>query len=306
MNFDDELPDAQPDPALRKALQHWPRPEARSDFRERLRAEFLAAPFEARASEEVAAQDLGPAPQVAPRWGEGLPVPEILTPALSPARRPWFTLVSIGAIAAAALFLFRWQSPTRWTVAASSEFTLARVDGKEFSPAQGEQLAAALKPGSVVEVEGGALDLLLDTRVALSLAAGSTLTLVAVPEPEVLASIWLDQQRGSLAVVTGPGFVDANLRILTPDGEVRVVGTRFAIEVIAGMGTCVCCAEGIVSVFDRPLTEGLVPEAAPEHKLAGGEMIFVFSDHRPRESGPAIADHLAPLESLRQVWAGAR
>ncbi len=306
MNFDDELRDPAPDPALSGALQHWPRPQARPDFRERLRAEFLATPFEARAPLEVEPQDLGPAPEVAPRWGEGLPVAEILTPALSPARRPWFTLVSIAAIAAAALFLFQWQSPTRWRVGSSSEFTLVRVDGQEFSPAQGARLAAALKPGSVIEVEGGALDLLLDTRVALSLAAGSALSLVAVPESEVLASIWLEQQRGSLAVVTGPGFVDANLRIQTPDSEVRVVGTRFAVDVIAGLGTCVCCDEGVVSVFDQPLTQDLVPEGTPEHKLSQGEMTFIFSDHRPREIGPAIAEHLAPIESLRQAWGGAR
>ncbi len=306
MNFDDELKDPQPDPALRKALQQWPRPQARPDFRERLRAEFLAAPFEARAPDEVEAPDLGPAPEVAPRWGEGLPVAEILTPALSPARKPWFTLVSIAAIAAAALFLFQWQSPTRWSVAASSEFTLARVDGQEFSPAQSLQLAAALEPGSVIEVEGGSLDLVLDTRLALSLAAGSTMSLVAVPEPEVLASIWLDQQRGSLAVATGPGFVDADLRIQSPDSEVRIVGTRFAVDVIAGLGTCVCCDEGVVSVFDQPVTQDLVPEGTHEHKLAQGEMTFVFSDHRPRESGRAIAEHLAPIESLRQVWGGAR
>ena len=306
MSFEDELKDPKPDPELHNALQQWPRPQARPDFRERLRAEFLAAPFEARAASEVDAQDLGPAPEVAPRWGEGLPVAEIFAPARSPTRRPWFTLVSVAAIAAAVLLLFQWQDPTGWRVGAASEFTLARVDGQEFSPAQSARLAAALKPGSVIEVEGGSLELLLDTRIALSLAAGSALTLMAVPEPEVLGSIWFEQQRGSLAVVTGPGFVDANLRIRTPDSEVRIVGTRFAVDVIAGMGTCVCCDEGSVSVFDQPLTQELVPEGTPEHKLSRGEMSFIFSDHRPTKIGSAMAEHLAPIESLRQVWAGAR
>ena len=271
-----------------------------------MRAEFLAAPFEERALSDAEPEDLGPVPFVAPRWGEGSDTAGREKERARPSRAPWMTLVAIAAIAAAALFVLRWPSAGGWRVAASSDFLLARVDGREFGPTETARLAAALASGSVVEVEGGALDLALDSRVALSLASGCTLTLVAIPDSEVLGDLWLDQQSGSLAVVTGPDFQGSSLRIQTADTEVRILGTQFSVDVIAGVGTCVCCSEGSVSVFDGPVTEDPIAEGRTEHTLPQGEMRFVFRDHRPMKTGPAMPEHLAPIESLRQVWSALR
>ncbi len=306
MSAAEEPRESEIDPALRRALENARQPAARAEFHERLRAEFLAAPFEARSPSDVEEQDPGPAPIVAPRWGG---------PSTSSGRgaeigeRPrssWRTIAAIAAIAAAILLVYRWPTTSGWRVAASSDFTLARVDGVEFSPSQSARLAAALVPGSLVEVEGGSLELVLDRRVAIGLSPASAVRLVIVPEPEVLDDILLSQERGSLAVVTGPQFSGSSLRVRTKDTEVRAIGTEFAVDVIPGEGTCVCCAEGSVQVFDRPGTDDPDAEGISSSTVPHGEAGLVSSKGLPTQHGRVVAAHLAPFGALRRIWASER
>ncbi|HTF91115.1 MAG TPA: hypothetical protein VK843_22055 [Planctomycetota bacterium] len=298
-------PELAPDPALRKAMDLWPRPVAATDFHQRLRAEFLDAPFEQVGAEELDEADLGPEPVVAPRWGEGALLPDRGAVLSLPPQSRWRKIVAIVAIAAAALLVWRWPTTSGWRVAPTSNYSLARVDGKEFSPKQSGQLAAALEPGSLLEVVGGSLELVLDRRVALSLGPDSVLRLVNVPAPQVLEAILIDQQRGSIAVVTGPEFPGSTLRIRTPDTEVRAVGTEFAVDVIAAQGSCVCCAGGSVQVFERPASDDPGPEPLPFEVVSRGETGFVDKAHATKR-GPVIEDHVRPIAVLRQIWADGR
>lgn len=306
MNSGEELRDPDPDPALRRALDQWPAPEAQATFRSRLRAEFLAAPFEAGRAGEVDEQDLGPAPIVAPRWGEAA---HSGGRSSEPGARPrpvWVKLATIAAIAAAALLIFRWPTSAGWRIAESSDFITARVDGVAFSANERERLASAIVPGSRLEVVGGSLEMTLDRRLALGLGPESVLRFELVPEPGVLDAILLQQERGSLAVVTGPDFSGSSLRVRTPDTEVRVVGTEFAVDVISAEGSCVCCAKGAVQVFDAAGAEDPALEGVASGAVHSGEMGLVSNKHAPVKRGAAVEAHLAPLDALRRIWAGMR
>lgn len=219
-----------------------------------------------------------------------------------PRGRRWLQLVSIVAAAAAVVLMFRWPSEELWRVGPASDFVRVRVAGESFAPGESERLAAALRPGAVIEVEGGVLELVLDRRAAFSFAAGSSAMLVEVPARRALGDIVVDQDRGSVAVVTGPEFEGLGLCVLTPFADVRVSGTEFAVDVFPGTGTCVCCTEGKVGV-DPHGRDRIDPSAAEaQWSVGGGDLGFISPEGKLAESGKAEADHVAPLASLRRAW----
>jgi hypothetical protein len=291
----DAAGDAPPEPALRHALDHARAPRPRDGFRDSLRARFLD-------TSDLPARPVAPPTQ--PHLTASAAPPRALDS--RPPRGPWVRLSSILAIAAAALLMFLWPSESAWRVSGSSDYVAVRVDGESFLPGDGRRLAAALRDGSLLEVEGGALELVLDQRVALSLASGTRAMLKRVPAEGTLGELLVDQHQGSLAVVTGPEFDGTSLRIQTPSAEVRVLGTEFALDVFPGTGTCVCCTEGSVAVFAR--LPGATEEAErdparePDWTVRGGNMGFVTDRGKFSESGEAMSLHTTPLASLRRVW----
>ena len=103
-------------------------------------------------------------------------------------------------------------------------------------------------------------------------------------------SIRLGLERGSLAVVTSPGFEGSRLEVQTEQALVAVTGTAFAVDVVPGMGTCVCCYAGSIEVCMR------LGEASPARVRAGGNA-FAFTDGR-LQTGEPVPEHLAPIEGL--------
>ncbi len=291
-----------PEPDLRQALDHAASPRARGEFQAQLRARFLTTALPARTPSAFIAQS--GAERREPASAE--PVRDGSVRSEPRERRPWLTLVSLAAIAAVVLIIYRWPGQTGWRVAPSSDFLVARVDGTEYQLGDSARMAAAIGPGSFIEVEGGSLELVLDRRLAFSLASGAAVTLVSIPEPDVLAELLLEQSRGSLALLTGPEFAGSSLRIQTPDADVRVTGTEFSIDVISGAGTCVCCESGSVLLASDVKPTDPAAEIAEPQTIGGGSRGFAPADGRPLQSGSAENDHLAPIQVLRQVWGTAR
>jgi len=291
MSTDEPNFEPEPETGLSRALERWKATPAREEFRAKLREQFLAAPFEAR----VDGEGLESEPEIH--------VDEPLRPdfsferrraaARTGGRRHWSGIAALAAIAALLLIVMRWPGANAWSVAPSSTFTQVLIDGREFRPAQGEQLSAALASGSRVEVEGGTLELAFGERLALGLAPGTSLRLSAWPARDAPAAFSLRQERGSLAIATGPRFAGCELRVQTPDALVHVLGTQFVIDVEPGAGTCVCCREGAVEVRAAGL---------PAFEVPGGRMGFVFEDGKDPIKGQGIEAHLAPIESLRRLW----
>ena len=292
MSSDEEAGADAPDAQLARALDRWKAPPAREEFRARLREQFLTAPFDAR----VEGDGLESEPKIH--------VEESLRPdfsferrraaaAAGPARRRWASLAALAAIAALALIVLRFPRASAWRVLPSSTFTKVMVDGRQFSSAQAADLAASLAAGTRVEVEGGSLELALDRRLALSLASGSSLQLASIPGRDVQAQFVLRQERGSLALATGPDFSGWQLSVQAAHTLVRVVGTQVVIDMIPGEGTCICCRRGVVEVWDA---------VHPAFAVPGGRMGFTFGDGSAPIQGELVDEHLAPMETLRRVW----
>lgn len=309
--------DGQIGPDLRRALaaDEAPKPDAAS--RARLRERFLAEPFSNADVDAVEGPDLGPPPVVEEPWRPArLSHPGGEAPSTGSSEGPaprsasagrLRTLAALLAIAAAVVLMFRWPDEHGWRVLPNSEFVLVKIDGKSFHAADAKRLAAELGRGSTIEVEGGVLGIVLDQRLALALGDGAKLTLTAMPERDVVLPFELDHARGSLAVATGPEFTGSSLEITTPDSRVRVVGTRFAVDIHGETGSCLCCEEGRVEVRDAPPApvapelEPAANDAAAEGEaqgVEGGSMDFRYRDRRPPLTGAAMPEHLALLREL--------
>lgn len=288
MSAADPRPEPKPEPELEALLRRLEPPRAREEFRAQLARRF------------VAAEALEPAPS-APRVAR-------LAPPRPGARQRAATWAAAALLAAACVLLVLRLRPSAgpealgdglaWRVAVLDG--PVEVDGVRFGPEQASELERALAGASRVVPVRAALVLRAGDRLLLEAAAGTQLELAAArPRDSKLSSppgLVLGARAGSLALVTGPAFRDG-LCVLTPDLELGVVGTAFAVDV-EPEGTCVCGAEGEVEVHARA--------ADCSHPVRSGGMAFESADGRPCAVGPAHEEHLAPLRALvrraEELW----
>ena len=197
------------------------RTHARPDpaFRARLKQEFTSGRFGA------------------PR----LPVPQ----------RPWFTRPALLLPMAAGLLVVAGLLGNRgpdWRVVSARGDGRVHVGAASFAPAEQVQIAAALRRGGDVRIEGAVtLDLVAPGVLAVTLAPGTSMTLPAAP-----GRWWSRHGRarvgmGDAYFSTGRGFHGASLTVGTPEVEVLAVGTAFAV-LRHPQGSCVCVMEGSVRV----------------------------------------------------------
>jgi len=268
----DSRQDPQQDPDLERALELVQRPSARPEFRAALRERFLAGAAEGGSHER-------PPSDVAVRRVARAP------------RRSRLVLLA-GALAAAAaivltVFLSR-PRPAVWTVLDGTSATSVVVDGRPIDAANRVALAAALVSAREVEVRGGALRLRVRDEALMELADGTRLSQMQI---NAAGPYHLRTDHGSLAVATTPAFGQRGMRILTEDFAVSVTGTRFAVDVDSH-GSCLCCLSGTLDC--TPATE-----KTPTAISAGGRL-FASRDRSPPDVGAAFAEHLRPVEQLRE------
>lgn len=174
--------------------------------------------------------------------------------AVSPASRPlrrrrnWTVAALVAAVAACAVVVF-W--PARaflpelidWKGSGSVHYA-----GREFAPEETTTLAAALRPGRIVEVGDDArLDIRYGDAFLLQYDAGTSASLPDAFGGMAGRNANVSLEEGEVRIRTGPGFVTSTFDIATPDGLTRIVGTTVSVF-RDSTGTCVCVLEGTALV----------------------------------------------------------
>ena len=183
-----------------------------------------------------------------------------------------------------------------WTVVGDVGNVL--VDGVELTSASAvdDALAAAER----VEVMQGDLRLRLGdavlveatptTAFAFNDASASSGDPAATSAKDRLLALTVDS--GVLRVCTGPDFPGSTMGLTTPDIELGVTGTAFALDIYP-QGTCVCCIEGTVDV--KPL------DLEQRHDVSADGMLFAHRDRaKPCFLGDVRHEHTSPLHTLEE------
>jgi ferric-dicitrate binding protein FerR (iron transport regulator) len=274
-------PQSQPEPWLADALDELRPAPPRPELRATLRAQFLGA----EASAAPADEPVRPAqPARAPRSARQR-APASARPALRLRNLALAALATAAAIAA--LVFVRTAATPRVDLVACSVSDLT-LDGVRVAA---DALEERLLAGAIVRSAESSVRLRLDNVALIELAPHTELTLrpwSASGEGEARLVL----TRGGVRVVTAPEFAPRRLTVAAPQAEVAVVGTEFGVDVVEGMGTCVCCTHGSVAV--RALgREGV-------ETLAAGQMSFCFSSRAEPMRGPVKDDHSAAVIALRR------
>lgn len=255
----------------RDAVRALSAPAADPAFRERLKREFttgaIVSPFGEGAGE-------------APLPGSRRNVVR------GPWRAPWAQpFVWAAAAAVLVLSMLGINRGPAWQVSGDTGAGIAIVDRVPIPMNHTQDLAAALRPGSLVQVpEGAELEVMTPGNMVLQITAGTEAVLPPSPGRWFRREIAAELHRGELRITTGARFHGARLAIATPEATIEVTGTTLAV-IREPLGTCVCVLEGKVMVG---------PKGEPMAEVTSGRRRFVFNDNRAPES-----DDMRPMERVK-------
>ncbi|MFT4649219.1 MAG: hypothetical protein ACI9X4_002457 [Glaciecola sp.] len=308
-----------PSDSIRGALQAWSAPAPDPEFRSKMRAQFLE-PAESvmdRAQEALGSVETAqkPAPESSvPTSNVVSEEPIRQVAARGSVKKSPGTLLRFWApmaVAAALLVVFLGpkfggqEEPTSvpnafaWSLPEFPADLKWTIDGEEVtSSLSAQQISERLETAkSVAALNGGGLRLIFGRLFQVEVAQGSTLDLsnFSVANSNTKLQLGMLGDAGGFYFQTGPDF-KANqyeLSFKTPDAEVAVVGTVFAVDRFpAGMGmegTCVCCADGSASVHDNGAQEAVTTQ---------GKSCFVPPGDKMFMEGEVVPAHLAPMDDL--------
>lgn len=202
--------------------------------------------------------------------------------------RPWFTRpvwllpVAAGLLVVAGLFANRGPN---WRVVSAHGDGRVRVGGVSFAPADRERIAAALRRGGELGIEGAVtLDVVAPGVMAVALGPGTRMTLSATSGRWWSRAMRAHVGAGDAYFTTGGSFHGARLTVSTPEVEVVALGTAFAV-LRHEDGSCVCVMEGRVRVRKPNGGEGVdVPEGMRRvvGVDGGAETLPILEDSRHR------------------------
>ena len=215
-------------------------------------------------------------------------------------RRPWFARparwlpVAAGLLVVAGLVANRGPD---WRVVSAHGDGSVQVGGASFAPGEHERIAAALRRGGDVRIEGAVtLNLVAPGVLAVTLAPGTSMRLPATPGRWWSRATRARVDAGDAYFSTGRGFHGARLNVSTPEVEVLAVGTAFAV-LRHEQGSCVCVMEGRVRVATRSGGDAVdVPEGM--RRLVGvhgdAETLPILEDsvHRLHEQRSSVGSAL--------------
>ncbi len=277
--FGEESGRASADAAVERALRNVVHRSPRVEFLRELKTKFTAV-----------AQEAPPAPSVQP---ERRPA-RSESPAPTRAGRRWGIPVAIFAAAAAVLAIvaLRAEQPARWSpVDGRIGTSPIVVNGRTVAHDRiADAIADETRPHVVVAGQEAAM-FWVDGTVCAELAPGSEVELGPVPSDG--SQLVLAVHKGTLRMCTGPGFTGSKLTVKTPEFDLAVTGTSFAIDVDEE-GTCVCCLHGSVE---------MVPSKAIEKpwKVEGQRMCRVYKDDRAPKWDTISTSHGPALEQFDVV-----
>lgn len=203
-------------------------------------------------------------------------------------RRPVWRLALIPA-AAALLVVSVWVTDRGpgWRVMATRGEGVVLVDDVRVPR---DALAGHLEPGARLAVPAGTeLDLASPAGLVVQVTAGTELTLPATPGRWFRRQVTAAVRGGEIRVTTGSAFVGSRLRVETPEAEIEVTGTTFAV-ICEPVGTCVCVHDGVVKVGARGGTM---------EPVGHGRRRYVFNDGRAPESAEIRPAEIAKLGMFR-------
>jgi len=198
-----------------------PYPSPDTDYRRRMRDMFL-----------------GPVSMQGPREEFG---------GLARVRLSRWSIGLAAAAAAALLIVLLLPRPLPvWQVADATPGAMLQIDGTSM-PAR-DLLGIPLAPGTRIRGhDEGDVILQVDNAILLLLTPGTEITVGAanprLGRPRLTATL----HHGMAFGTTASGFPSGGLRMLTPEAEVHVSGTTFAVECNPDT-TCVCVLTGTVGV----------------------------------------------------------
>lgn len=179
-------------------------------------------------------------------------------------------------VAAAALFWFVVLGdegdsfgPVRVLHADESEFVT--IDGQSVSTRNTGELAKLLNDATEFSTGPGKLELQLNRDLRMEVGPSSNVILASAELSNPADVHDFQLVSGTMHMITSEGYGEGPFVVATPDARIMITGTCLSIEIIPGMGTCVCVAEGDVVV------ESLRHESKP-FEVPGRTTCFVFSE----------------------------
>lgn len=209
--------------ALRARLSRIPRRGAPSEFRTRLRSQFVL---------------------------DAIPGP-------ASRRRSWSGL-SLGAAstaAAAALILWLFNPGPAWRFSAVTGTGMARIDGAPVPLHDHGMLADRLRPGAEIVLPADAqLDLELPGLVLIQITGGTRTVVPGSPGRWLGRAVTTSLGYGELRIATSPRFAGTRMAVVTPEIRAVVTGTTLAV-LRDSSASCVCVFEGRVTMTGGGATD---------------------------------------------------
>ena len=212
-------------------------------------------------------------------------------------RLPWhareMTRWAVAAAAAAALIvagLMLNRGPS-YRIVSQHGSGIASVDGHGVTLNDLASLERTIHPGSRIALPAdGDLMLQAGNTMMVAIERGSVVTLPGTPGRWFARRVAGRVDSGILRVTTGPGFHGAALALRTPEAQVQVTGTTFAV-ICEPAGTCVCVLEGMVHVG---------PIGAAMMEIPGGLRGYVYANGAPMVRATMRPDERVMLGELRE------
>lgn len=250
---------------------------ARDDFRQELRARFVAGEFEGAA----------PEPASDSVFESGAPRSALRLLA-------WAAPLAVAA--AILLIVILGADDSSWKVRSVAGDGPLVIGGTEVAVLDGPELERRIRLGQEISTGEHRVDLELGDKVRMRFEPGSRVRVEPSADDGQLA---LQLLAGELHGVTGPDFVRSELRIDTPRGTATITGTAFSILAVP-MGACFCVDHGTVGVKEK---SGLA------HSVGDGDSVFLYADGSPTvkstetelghfRSAESRAEHGRPLRQF--------
>lgn len=272
--------DASVERALASVHRRAPRPE----FLRELKGRFTSA----------ASASAAGVPSVAPAAAPVHQIPRPARPSSRPPLSGWTIAAGVVVIAASALAIFalRGSDARRWTpVEGRIPRSPLSVDGRAVLP---RDLATALLSDTVPHTIATGTEPLwvqLGASVICEMAPDSEVEFGALAPSD--RPLLLVARKGTLRVRTGEEFQGSTMNVRTPEFELVVTGTSFAID-IDEEGTCVCCLQGRVVLK--------APEAFDESwAVDSGRMCRIYDDNRAPKWDEVSHKHGPALERFHEL-----